>query len=277
MFGLFRRNKTQSITGISSGRLALLTVSEKLKPMKQVEFEMADQSLEEMYEWLSTIDKQSWFNGGHYTLAEHSAAKYQLQISRFLGSEVLPVVLTNNCESLLYALPLLHSPRKELGILHIGRQLELKASLELEQGSAFHFALTRYNECRLFCLGIDVEAQTERTLEYAEDLGCDWMTLSECSFSQRFHVKQQLATYLSHCEDVVINIDLACLYPISRLERGSALDVQMVSRMLRQMLISGKVRQIQLVGYKDKHLYSKQTQAILHELATLFPSSHCAA
>ncbi|EGA71594.1 hypothetical protein VISI1226_12446 [Vibrio sinaloensis DSM 21326] len=277
MFGLFRRNKTQSITGISSERLALLTVSEWLKPMKQVDFEMADQSLEEMYEWLSTLDKQSWLNGGHYNVTEQPSGKYQLHLSRFLGSEVLPVVLTNNCESLLYSLPLLHSPRKDLGIIHIGRQLELKASLEPDQGSAFHFALTRYNECRLFCLGIDAQAESDRALEYAEDLGCDWMTLPECSFGHRFQVKQQLASYLSHCEDIVVNIDLACLYPVSRLERGSALDVQMVNRMLRQMLISGKVRQIQLVGYKDKHLYSKQTQAILHELAALFPSSHRAA
>ena len=277
MFGLFRRNKTHSITGISSHRLALLTVSERLKPMKQVDFEIADQSLEEMFDWLVSLDQPHWLNGGHYNLNDQPTGKYQLHLSRFLGSSTLPVVLTNNSESLLYSLPLLNSPRKELGIIHIGRQFELKASLEPDQGSAFHFALSRYNECRLFCLGIDNANLDGRTLEYAEDLGCDWLTLPECSFSHRFQVKQQLATYLSHCEDVVLNIDLACLYPVSRLERGSALDVQMVNRMLRQILVSGKVRQIQLVGYKDKHLFSKQTQSVLHQLTEMFPTSNKAA
>lgn len=277
MFGLFRRNKTHSITGISSHRLALLTVSERIKPMKQVDFEIADQSLEEMFDWLASLDQSHWLNGGHYNLMEQSANQFQLHLSRFLGSDTLPVVLTNNSESLLYSLPLLHSSKRDLGIIHIGRQFELKASLEPDQGSAFHFALSRYNECRLFCLGIDSANIDERTIEYAEDLGCDWLTLPECNFSHRFQVKQQIATYLTHCEEVILNIDLACLYPVSRLEQGSALDIQMVSRMLRQILISGKVRQIQLVGYKDKHLFSKQTQAIFHELAQMFPSNNCAA
>ncbi|RTZ17940.1 arginase [Vibrio aquaticus] len=277
MFGLFRRNKVTSLTGVLSHRLVLLTASEKLKPMKQVDFEMADQSLEEAFDWVSDIGGQHWSNGGHFNLVAQPSGQYQLHLSRFLGSEALPVLLTNNCETLLHSLPLLNSNHRELGIIHIGRQFELTASLEPVQGSAFHFALSRYNECRLFCLGVDLSQQDERTLEYAEDLGCDWMSLDECRFSHRLQVKQQLATYLSHCDEVVVNIDLASLYPVSRLERGSALDIQVVARMIRQLLFSGKVRQVQLVGYKDKHLYSKQTQIILHELAQMFPSTHRAA
>lgn len=277
MFGLFRRNKDQNLTGMLSHRLALLTVSEKLKPMKLVDFEMADQSLEEIYQWIEELDGFSWLNGGHYNLTAQPVTKYQHQLSRYLGTETLPVVFTNNSETILHSLPLLHSSRQELGIVHIGRDFELKASLEPVQGSAYHFALARYNECRLFCLGVDINQHLERLLEYAEDLGCDWMTGEECSFSHRFQVKNQLASFLAHCHDVVVNIDLSCLYPVSRLEQGTALDVQMVNRMIRQLLISGKVRQVQLVGYKDKHLYSKQTQSIMHELAQLFPFSHRAA
>lgn len=277
MFGLFRRNKAENITGILSHRLVLLSVSEKLKPMKQVDFEMADQSLEEMYQWIEELEGFGWLNGGHYNLEVQPVSKYQLYLSNYLGTEALPVIFTNNSETLLHSLPLLHSNRKELGIIHIGRNFELKASLEPDQGSAYHFALSRYNECRLFCLGIDLAQHSERLLEYAEDLGCDWMTNDECSFSNRFQVKNQLASYLAHCEDMIVNIDLSCLYPVSRLEKGTALDVQMVNRMLRQLLMSGKVRQVQLVGYKDKHLYSKQTQSILHQLTQLFPSNDRAA
>lgn len=277
MFGLFRRNKDHNIKEMLSHRLVLLSVSEKLKPMKQVDFEMADEGLEQIYQWIVELEGFSWLNGGHYNLTEQSANKYQLQLSRYLGTEALPVVFTNNSETLLYSLPLLHSTKQDLGIVHIGRDFELKASLEPEQGSAYHFALSRYNECRLFCLGVDLSKHSERLLEYAEDLGCDWMTGEECSFSHRFQVKNQLSSFLAHCNDVVVNIDLSCLYPVSRLEQGTALDVQMVNRMIRQLLISGKVRQVQLVGYKDKHLYSKQTKSIMHELTQLFPSSDRAA
>ncbi|KJY81876.1 arginase [Vibrio galatheae] len=271
MLGLFRRNKTQSVSGVLSHRLVLMSVSEHLKPLKLVDFEMANQSLEEMYDWVADVEGSQWINGGHYNLSGQPAGKYQLHLSRYLGSEALPIVLTNNCETVLQSLPLLHSARRELGIINIGRQFEIKASLEIEQGSAYHFALSRYNECRLFCLGIDASALDDRTLEYAEDLGCDWMMLAECGFSHRLQVKHQLANFLSHCDDIIFSIDLSCLSPDSRIESGLALDTQMVNRMIRQLLISGKVRQVQLVGYKDKHLYSKQTQSILHELTQMFP------
>ncbi|NIY84113.1 arginase family protein [Vibrio hepatarius] len=277
MFGLFRRNKTENIIGLPSHQLTLISVSEQLKSMKLVDFEMADQSLEEVYEWLSQQDRHHWLNGGHFNLKQQPSSKFQLHLSRLLGSDSLPVVLTNNVETLLHSLPLLHTPRRELGIIHIGRRFELKAPLEPDIGSAYHFALSRYNECRLFCIGIDNSQNDERSIEYAEDLGCDWMTMQECGFSHRFHVKQQIASYLSHCEDVVVNIDLECLYPSARIESASWLEVQMVSRMLRQLLISGKVRHIQLVGYKDKHLYSKQTLNLLHDMAEMFPVNHRAA
>ncbi len=277
MFGLFRRNKIQSVTETLANRMVFLSVSERIKPMKQVDFEMADQSLEEIFDWVADISKQRWVNGGHYNLTDQPCEQYQFHLSRFLGSQALPVVFSNNSETLLHALPIHCSSRRELGIVHIGRQFEIKASLEPEQGSAFHFALSRYNECRLFCLGIDPALQDERTLEYAEDLGCDWMTLAECSFGLRFQVKHQLANYLAHCDDVIVNIDLSCLSPVSRLEGGSAMNVQMVNRMIRQLLISGKVRQVQLVGYKDKHLYSKQTQSVLRELTDMLPHREWAA
>lgn len=277
MFGLFRRNKPQETTDYTSHQLTLISVTEKLKSMKQVDFEMADQSLEEVYEWLSQHDKHCWRNGGHFNLSEQPVGKYQLQLSNHLGVQSLPVVLTNNTETMLHSLPLLSSPRKELGIVHIGRHFELKALLEPDKGSAFHFALSRYSECRLFCLGIDKSQLDDRTLDYAEDLGCDWLSMEECSFSHRFQIKQQIASYLAHSDDIVLNIDLECLYPVSRLESHSAVDTQMMNRIVRQLLISGKVRQIQLVGYKDKHLYSKQTLALLHELAQVYPIVHRAA
>lgn len=277
MFGLFRRNKTHSITGVSSFAMSLLSVAQHLKPMKNVEFEMANQSLEDVFEWLAEQEASNWLNGGHYLLNDQSIARYQLHLSRYLGAHTLPVVFSNCSESILHALPMLNIANQDLGIVHIGNQFEVKASLEPEIGSAFHFALARFNETRLFCLGIDKEDQSDKILEYAEDLGCDWMTLNECQFSHRFQVKQQLASYLAHCDQIVLNIDLASLAPKSRLEASRCVDVQLVNRIIRQALVSGKVKMIQLVGWKDKHIFAKSTLSILHEIASMVPSSDRAA
>lgn len=273
MFGLFRRNKILNPVGVSAYSMALMSAAQPIKPMKRVEFEMADQSLEDVFEWLTEQAHNRWVNGGHYSLSEQMIARYQLNLSRYLASNSLPVVFSNCTETMLHALPLLHSKDKELGIIHIGNQFEIKASLEPEIGSAYHFALARFSEFRLFCMGIHADSQNEKTLEYAEDLGCDWMTLPECQFSHRLDVKQKLTNYLAHCDEVVLNIDLQSLCPKSRLEGRDHLDIQMVSRILRQCLLSEKVKLVQLVGWKDKHLFAKSTLSILQELASMAPSS----
>ncbi|MBA5761197.1 arginase [Vibrio sp. 404] len=273
MFGFFRRNKTHSITGVSSFSMVLVSIAQQIKPIKQVEFEMADQSLQDVFDWLAEQENNRWLNGGHYMLSEQMVGRYQLNISRYLGSHTLPVVFSNCTEGLLHVLPLLNANDKELGVIHIGSQFELKSTLEPEVGSAYHFALARFNELRLFCMGIDGARQNDKTLEYAEDLGCDWLTLPECQFSHRFQMKEQLASFLSHCDQVVLNIDLASLCPQSQIGTERYLEVHMVSRIIRQSLMSGKVEMVQLVGWKDKHIFAKSTRTILQELSGMVPTN----
>ncbi|HAS62396.1 MAG TPA: arginase [Vibrio sp.] len=273
MFGLFRRNKTHSITGVSSFSMVLMSISQQIKPIKQVEFEMADQSLQDVFDWLAEQENSRWLNGGHYMLSEQMIGRYQLNLSRYLGSQTLPVVFSNCTEGMLHVLPLLNTTNKELGVIHIGNQFEMKPTLEPELGSAYHFALARFNELRLFCMGIDGVRQSEKELEYAEDLGCDWLTLPECQFSHRFQLKEQLASFLSHCDQVVLNIDLASLCPQSQVGTERYLEVHMVSRIIRHSLMSGKVKMVQLVGWKDKHIFSKSTLAILQELSEMVPTN----
>lgn len=90
-------------------------------------------------------------------------------------------------------------------------------------------------------------------------------------FLNRTQLKAQLSGYIEHCEQLVINIDLASLVPGNGLETHKVLDNQVVLRVLRQMILSGKVRYIQLVGAKDKLIYSKQAKEIVDELINLAP------
>ena len=273
MFGLFRRNKTPNPVGVSPYLMALMSASLPIKPMKRVEFEMADQSLEDVFEWLTEKDHSRWVHARHYLLADQMVGRFQLNLSRYLASNNLPVMFTNCTETMLHALPLLRSNSKKLSIIHIGNQFEIKASLEPELGSAYHFALARFSECRLLCMGIDPRSQSEQCVEYAEDLGCEWLTLSECQFAHRVHVMQRLANHLSQCDEVILNIDLESLCPKSRLEVDRNLDLQMVIRIIRQCLMSDKVKMVQLVGWKDKHIFAKSTLSIVQELARMVPSN----
>lgn len=272
MFGLFRRKKTRNSISSPAFSMVLMSISQSIKPMKQVEFEMADQSLQDVFDWLAEQEHSRWLNGGHYMLSEQMIGRYQLNLNRYLGSSTLPVVFSNCTEGVLHALPLLNGG-KALGIIHIGSQFEINPTLEPELGSAYHFALARFSDLHLFCMGINDARQNEKTLEYAEDLGCDWLMLSECQFGHRFYVKEQLTSYLAHCDQVVLNIDLASLCPQSYLGSERHLEVHMVSRIIRQSLMSGKVAMVQLVGWKDKHIFAKSTLSILQELAGIVPTN----
>ena len=273
MFGLFRRNKNHRVSHTTHFPMVLMSIAQSLKPMKHVEFEMADQSLQDVFEWLAEQRHSQWLNGGHYSLSAQMAGHYQLKLSHYLESQTLPVIFSNCTEGILHALPLVMNNRKEVGIIHIGNQFEIKAALEPELGSAYHFALSRFNDLRLCCVGIDRARQNEKIFEYAEDLGCNWLTLSECQFAQRFHLREQLDSYLADCGHVILNIDLMSLSCPSQLSSERSLDVQMVNRVINQVLSSGKIALVQLVGWKDKHIFAKSTLSILQELAAVLPTT----
>ncbi|MCV5754853.1 hypothetical protein OFN51_39240, partial [Escherichia coli] len=64
---------------------------------------------------------------------------------------------------------------------------------------------------------------------------------------------------------------LGSLSTKNNLEGTPSLDIQMVLRTLRLCLVSGKVKAIQLVGDRDRLVYSRQTKAILEELYQMAP------
>ena len=80
-----------------------------------------------------------------------------------------------------------------------------------------------------------------------------------------------MGNYLDHCDQIVMSIDLASLLTKNNLDGTPALDIQMVLRTIRLCLVSGKIKAIQLVGDRDRLIYSKQTKAILEELYQMAP------
>ncbi len=272
MLSLFKRYRFNRSAIHSITPFTFLTVCERVKPMTQVEFEFAQQSLDFSSDWLYKQHPNTHYaDAGHFVIADGVDMNYQEQLSRSFDLCSVPVVLANCHEVLLKAIPLLTAENEEIGVIHIGHSFELKQSLELSMGSVFHFMLSRFNNTRAFFIGVDAERTQSQVLEYAEDLGCDWLSIDECNFRHRSQLKSQLNHYIDHCDQLVINIDLASLVPSSGLGDEGTLDNQMVLRIVRQAILSKKVKLVQLVGSKDKLIYSKQTKEIVDELCALSP------
>ncbi|MGL4827901.1 MAG: arginase [Vibrio sp.] len=272
MLSLFKRYRLHRTSSHPTSTFGFMTVCQRVKPMSLVEFEFAQQSLDVASDWLYQ-QQSGWktMDANHYLLEGQHHTAFQQALNQSVAMGVLPVAFSNCHEVLLHSLPVLAQDNPSFGIVHIGHSFELKSSLDLQVGSAFHFALSRFSQAKLFCIGIDAEHINAQTLEYAEDLGCDWVSHEECGFLNRAQLKTQLSGYIEHCEQLVLNIDLASLVPSNGLESNKVLDNQVVLRVLRQIVLSGKVRYIQLVGAKDKLIYSKQTKEIVDELMSLAP------
>ncbi len=272
MLSLFKRYRFHRNVMPPVSPFTFLTVCERVQPMSRVEFEFAQQSMEFSSDWLYKQQTNGTYSdAGHFVVEGNVDYSYQELLSRYLSLCSVPIVLANCHELLLKAMPVLALDNDDIGVIHIGHSFELKQSLDLRLGSVFHFMLSRFRNTRAFFIGVDKERTQPQVFEYAEDMGCDWVTAEECNFRHRTQMKNQLSHYIDYCEQLVINIDLASLVPSTGLGDEGKLDNQMVLRILRQAILSKKVKLIQLVGAKDKLIYSKQTKEIVDELCSLSP------
>ncbi|WP_045395550.1 arginase [Vibrio campbellii] len=273
MLSFFKRYKLHRANkSIHHYPFSFMTVCEHLAPMSHGTFELADQTLGNASDWLyQQHDQGSAANLGHFPHHQIETGDFQEALSLSLSRHSVPVVLSNCTEAMLSMLPVVVSNNDEVGIIHIGHKMNLDPTLEPRVGSAFHFALSRYQNVRLFFAGTSEQDTKQEAWEYAEDQGCDWVTDREFTFRFRNHLKQQVGNYLDHCDQIIMSIDLASLLTKNHLDGTPALDIQMVLRMIRLCLVSGKVKAIQLVGDRDRLVYSKQTKAILEELYQIAP------
>ncbi len=274
MLSFFKRYKLQQTanTVVHHYPFSFMTVCDYLAPMSKGAFELADQSLENASEWLyQQHDHTTAANCGHFTHTNSENGDFQQAFSLALSRHSIPVVVTNCTEAILTMLPVVVSDQSEVGIVSIGHHLNLNQTLEPRLGSAFHFALSRYQNVRLFFAGLSEQDIKHETLEYAEDQGCDWVTGREFIFRHRNNVKQQASNFLDHCDQIIMSIDLGSLVAKNNINSDISLELQMVLRVIRLCLVSGKVKAIQMVGDRDRLVYSKQTKAIIEELYQIAP------
>ncbi|MDV6252953.1 arginase [Vibrio sp. EA2] len=274
MLSFFKRYKFHQPTPapVQHYPFSFMTVCEYVAPMSKGTFDLADQSLESASEWLyQQHDHTTAMHCGHFTHAKLENGDFQEAFSLSLSRHSIPVLVTNCTEAILSMLPVVAASQDDVGILHIGHKMHLKPTLEPRVGSAFHFALSRYQNVRLLFAGVSEQETKRETWEYAEDQGCYWVTDREFSFRHRNHVKQQVSNYLDHCDQMIISVDLGSLIAKNSLDGEMSLDIQMVLRTIRLCLLSGKVRAIQLVGDRDRLVYSRQTKTIIEELYQIAP------
>ncbi|GMQ49029.1 arginase family protein [Vibrio sp. 10N] len=279
MLNVFKQLWKRRYHPIMENKLSVLTVCEVIKPLNNAQFEDAESLLDTAYDWLSAQqNSHSMRNVGHFPIlsGHHNKPPYfenQMACHDFKGTLVeqitvgaMPLVITNCHETLLDVLPSLLIDQEDVGIVNVNAHLLMDQCLDLNMGSMLHFALNRYNECRAFHVGIDRHHCDKKQLEYAEDMGCNWLLAEEVNYRGRTMIKEQLARFINHVDKLIVTVDLPSISKHNSSSEKHKLDVNMVLRVLRQCLASNKVLLVQLVGAEERHIYSKATQLLVQEL-----------
>ncbi|GAL31313.1 arginase arginase family [Vibrio variabilis] len=283
MLSVFKQLWKRRYHPVMDNKLSLLTVCEAIKPQTNAQFEDAESLLDTAYDWLSAQHySHSMRNAGHFPILtaykserpyfENPMASHNFKekLIEQLTVGAMPLLISNCHEALLDVFPSLLIEREEVGIININAHLLMDQCLDLTMGSMLHFALNRFNECRAFHIGIDGNKCDKKQLEYAEDMGCDWLMADEVNYRGRALLKEQLARFISHCDKLVLTIDLPSISKHNSSSEKRKLDIAMVLRALRQCLASNKVLLIQLVGAQEQHIYSKATQLLVQEIGEFY-------
>ncbi|CAH0528927.1 arginase family protein [Vibrio hippocampi] len=271
MLNIFKQLWRPTNYAPQSSPLTLTTVNEWLKPVSRDLFEDSDALLETASEWLLEQGIAARIqHTGHFCLDNDIPSKLREQkllsgLIKQIEQHRLPLLLCNQHEVILRALPYFSQQYSDVGIVNINLNLLMDPCVDVSANSMIHFALTRHQQCRAFHIGVDVASNSFANFEYAEDMGCDWLTLEEVTHRNKAMIKDQLSRFISHCDKLVVTIDLASIANVNDRVLKQKIDASLVFKLLRQCLASQKVLTIQLVGSNEQDIYSRTTQRLVQE------------
>ncbi|MCW8331160.1 arginase family protein [Photobacterium sp. SDRW27] len=161
-----------------------------------------------------------------------------------------------------------------VGIINFDASFELKRSLSVKPGSAFHSIATfcqEYNrEFRYLGLGICDHINSQATFAYACELKAKWLLDSQMKIKNRKHIQETIEEFLAGVDHVHLSLDLA-VFPSAvaegvNMSRIFGVSVPVVEMVLKQILSSGKVRIMDIAELNTEYDYQKQTARLAAKL-----------
>ncbi|WP_236688335.1 arginase family protein [Photobacterium kishitanii] len=105
---------------------------------------------------------------------------------------------------------MLASPR--VGVINFDAHFELRPSLSLRAGSAFHTAWCYSKEQQrsfdFLGLGICDHANSQAMFKLAEELGCQWLLDNQMTTRNKKHIQAQLDNFIEQVDCIQLSIDL---------------------------------------------------------------------
>ncbi|OBU23900.1 arginase [Photobacterium kishitanii] len=167
---------------------------------------------------------------------------------------------------------MLASPR--VGVINFDAHFELRPSLSLRAGSAFHTAWCYSKEQQrsfdFLGLGICDHANSQAMFKLAEELGCQWLLDNQMTTRNKKHIQAQLDNFIEHVDCIQLSIDLdvfsSSIAPGANMTRMHGVSLSMVEWAIKHIMASGKVKIVDIAELNPEYDYDNQTAKLATKL-----------
>lgn len=207
--------------------------------------------------------------GGHFPVVlggghEISIASYQA-LSDF-SVEVMSALIADDQQLTLTP------PR--VGVVNFDAHFELRPSLLLRAGSAFHFAWCYSKEQQrsfdFLGLGICDHANSQAMFKLAKELGCQWLLDNQMTTRNKKHVQAQLDSFIDGVDCIQLSIDLdvfsSSIAPGANMTHMHGVSLSMVEWAIKYIMASGKVKIVDIAELNPEYDYNNQTAKLATKL-----------
>ncbi|RQW64930.1 hypothetical protein [Vibrio viridaestus] len=214
-------------------------------PMSQAKFELFEQSLDNLFNWLENKD----VSRGHFVSKNQINPELLTTLKRSLGYQLTPVIVANSLDLIIDIYPTVAVGAAKTGILHVGRYNWLNLRDQNKQQDILGSLQKCFPEIDVLSLG---------KLDHEKLPTVPSTDMREVS---PLIPLDGVDEFINTHEQIILTFDLSSLSKGVGLLEEKALDKE-VKELIERCTATDKVRMILLTGDSDRSLYSRKTKAI---------------
>ncbi len=234
-----------------------MTACKWVAPMSQAKFELFQQSMDNLFNWLENKDIAK----GHFISRNQVNSELLLTLKRGLGYQLTPVVIANSLDLLIDVYPTVVQEPAKTGIIHIGRYNWLNIREQHKHMEVMNMLKKCYLNLDVFSIGT-INQEPNSGENYSESV----------AVGEPLRFNEDVKEFIESHEQILVTFDLS-----SMAKNSDGFDYRQreneIKKFLEVSLNSEKLRLVLLIADSDRSLYSRKTKVIYDGLKELAGSN----
>ncbi|MGF1686173.1 arginase family protein [Photobacterium japonica] len=167
-----------------------------------------------------------------------------------------------------------HACQPKVGIINIDANFQLRRTLAVRNGSAFHtvasYCQAERRDFHYLGLGICDHTNSQSAFAYAKELGAEWLLDSQMKMKNRKQIQATISRYIDSVDHIHLSLDLAVFSSAIaegvNMSRVYGVNLAVIEMVLKHIMASGKVRVLDVAGLNTEFDYQNHTAKLAAKL-----------